>query len=124
MDYPEYLLEPENTGNELGEWEWIQEFLEASSERSKSRVENRIQSVYDELENRREVYKKDMEELEQRIKDKKNRLGSLPKKDEVPVRKKLQQLRDSMIQERKEYWRDVQDLKRELRDLVEKLDKL
>jgi len=98
--------------------------LEASSERTKSRIENRIQSVYNELENRREVYKKDMEELQIRIRDVEDRLSSLPSKDQEPVRQKLKQLRDSLIEERKDYWRDVQDLKQELRDLVEKLDEL
>ncbi|WP_096389612.1 hypothetical protein [Halopenitus persicus] len=125
VEYVEYMLESDESDSEVvGDWKGIEAILEETAENDKVRISERVRQVYEELEDRREVFDENLEEIDQRIQKHENRLDGTHPNEEDSIRRKLMQLRDMKLQERKQYWRDIQDLKEELRGLLVKLDEL
>lgn len=120
----DYQLEE---GSEDFEWDSIEELLEESRRRQKNRLQQHLRDIEKQIQERREVYEKYIENLEDRIKVHDNRLdkaGHLNRPFEEEVLAKLENLYESLRGEMREKWRDIQELEREKREIKKELDEL
>ena len=120
----DYLSE---NGSEDFEWDEVGELLEESRRRQKNRLQQRLRDIEGQIRERREVYEKYIENLEDRISVHDNRLdkaGHVNRPFEEEVLAKLEDLYESLRGEMREKWRDIQDLEREKREIEKELDEL
>jgi hypothetical protein len=120
----DYLSE---NGSEDFEWDEVGELLEESRRRQKNRLQQRLRDIEGQIRERREVYEKYIENLEDRISVHDNRLdkaGHVNRPFEEEVLAKLEDLYESLRGEMREKWRDIQDLEREKREIEKDLDEL
>jgi DNA repair exonuclease SbcCD ATPase subunit len=120
----EYLSED---GSENYEWDDIDEMLAESRRRQKNRLQQRLDEVQAQIQERHEVYEKYIEIPEERIRvhqDRKDDAGHVNRPFEEEVLAKLEDLYESLRGEVREKWRDIQELEREKREIEKELDEL
>jgi hypothetical protein len=112
-------------GSENYEWDDIDEMLAESRRRQKNRLQQRLDEIQAQIQERHEVYEKYIEILEERIRvhqDRKDDAGHVNRPFEEEVLAKLEDLYESLRGEVREKWRDIQE--REKREIEKELDEL
>lgn len=105
----------------------IKKRLEENREQEIQLLQQQLEEVEQQLENRRQIYREKVTELKSSIDSQSQRLkkakrGSSP--EEWRVRDRLDRLYRELREEKSQYWQDIQDLEREKRELEKELDEL
>lgn len=124
MDYFDYSQELETSGFD------IEEFLDQNRKHEEKRLENELERVKSQLEERNEIHEKITQELETKLAEYRERLelmykqrrGKNGKRDQVKER--IHQLSQKLQKERQQHWKDKQKLERERRELISDIDDL
>ncbi|MFB1064812.1 hypothetical protein [Natrinema sp. H-ect4] len=108
-------------------WNDIDGFLEQSIRNEKERLEQQLEQIYRQLDERKEIHEEKIESIEAEIRRQKDRLESAnraPGNDDVKIRNRLQVLYQEKWEAKESVWQDKQDLLEEKRDLVQELQEL
>jgi len=108
-------------------WNDIDGFLEQSIRNEKERLEQQLQQIYRQLDDREEIHEEKIESIESEIFRQKERLDSAerrPGNDDVQVRERLKELYREKRKAKEAVWEDKQDLLQEKRSLVRELREL
>lgn len=117
-DYPLY---------DNASWNDVDGFLEQSLLNEEERLEQQLQQIYRQLDEREQIHEEKVESIEDEIFRQKQRLDSAerrPGNDEIQVRDRLERLYQEKWEEEKALWEDKQDLLKEKRSLERELREL
>ena len=126
FDYSEDLLEP----GEALDFD-IESFLEESQELERQRLEEELERIDQQLEQREKIYNVTTRELESKLEWYVDRLQELYRRqfssDEEKkerLKTKIEDFYSELRQERRSAWRDKQELEKERRELLRELDEI
>lgn len=116
----------------LESWDFdVEEMLERSEEAAEQRLEDELERVKNQLEERESVHQDIVDELEGKLEWYQDRLESLytigtGKRDGTRERLKyrIERFYALIRDEKREFWRDRQDLERERREVMRELEEL
>lgn len=113
-------------------WNDVDGFLEQSLLNEEERLEQQLQQIYHQLDEREQIHEEKVESIEDEIFRQKNRLESVQRGaggNETQVRHRLESLYQEKWRAKQSVWQDKQDLleekrglERELRELEESRD--
>ena len=126
FDYSEDFLE----SGEAFDFD-IESFLEESQGLEQQRLEEDLESIDQQLEQRGEIYNEVTAELESKLEwyvDRLQELNQRPfsgdKEEEGKLKTKIEEFYSELRQERRSAWRDKQELEKERRELLRELDEI
>lgn len=108
-------------------WNDIDGFLEQSILNEKQRLEQQLEQIYRQLDEREQIHEDRIESIEDEIFRQKDRLDSAerrPGNDDVQVRHRLESLYQEKWEAQQSVWNDKQDLLEEKRSLERELREL
>ena len=108
-------------------WNDIDGFLEQSIRNEKERLEQQLEQIYRQLDERKQIHEEKIESIEAEIRRQKDRLDSAdraPGNDDVQIRNRLQVLYQEKWEAKESVWQDKQDLLEEKRDVVQEIREL
>ena len=108
-------------------WNDIDGFLEQSIRNEKDRLEQQLEQIYRQLDERKQIHEEKIESIEAEIRRQKDRLDSAnraPGNDDVQIRNRLQVLYQEKWEAKESVWQDKQDLLEEKLDLVQQMKEL
>jgi hypothetical protein len=108
-------------------WNDIDGFLEQSILNEKQRLEQQLEQIYRQLDEREQIHEDRVESIEDEILRQKDRLDSAERKpgnDDVNVRHRLESLYQEKWEAKQSVWNDKQNLLEENRDLKRELREL
>jgi len=108
-------------------WDDVDGFLEQSILNEKQRLEQQLQQIYRQLEERNQIHNQKMDSIESEIRKQTDRLESAergPGNNDIKIRHRLEELYTQKWQAEQSLWRDKQDLLGEKRDLMRELQEL
>lgn len=108
-------------------WNDIDGFLEQSIRNEKDRLEQQLEQIYRQLDERKQIHEEKIESIEAEIRRQKDRLDSAnraPGNDDVQIRNRLQVLYQEKWEAKESVWQDKQDLLEEKRDVVQEIREL
>jgi DNA repair exonuclease SbcCD ATPase subunit len=106
----------------------IEDFLEETQQNQKHRLEDELEKIREQLDQRDQLHKEILEELEskldwylERLENEYSRVGS-PDVDQLKaeVKRFYTQIRN----EKQQHWRDKQELEKERRQILQEIDEL
>jgi len=108
----------------------IDALLEESSQLQQQRLERELERIESQLEQRDEVHKEIVDELESKLDWYKNRLESLYKQrtgkngEREQLKQQIGSFYRQLREEKQQHWQDKQTLEQERRDLLRELDEV
>ncbi|RCU47015.1 hypothetical protein DU504_06675 [Haloplanus salinus] len=129
MDYFDYSKDLLESGDAL-DFD-IESFLKESQELEQQRLEEELERIKHQLEQRKEIYNEATQDLESklewyvdRLQGMNQRRFSSDKEKEEQLKTKIGDLYSELRQERRSAWRDKQELEKEKRDLLRELEEI
>ena len=129
--YLDYVEDADSVLDRLESWDYddVTDILESSGETQADRLREELDRIKEQLEQRDEIHKEAVEELEWTLERYNDRLDKLythgrGKHDGTRDRLKdrILDLEERLRQERRDHWRDKQKLEQERRDILRALD--
>lgn len=108
-------------------WDDVDGFLEQSILNEKQRLEQQLQQIYRQLEERNQIHNQKMDSIESEIRKQTDRLESAergPGNNDINIRHRLEELYTQKWEAEQSLWRDKQDLLGEKRNLMRELQEL
>lgn len=104
----------------------VEEFLEESEENQKQWLEDAVERIELQLEEREAIFDKNSTELESKLDWYLERLKSAYRmnRDVEELKEKVDEFYELLREERVRHWRDSQELEKERRELLRELDEL
>lgn len=129
MDYLNYDSFAEDLGTGFEDLD-IESFLEESQERSRELLEEELERIKQELEDRDRIHEENIEELESKLNWYLDRLKTTYNtvhgagEDVDELKEKIEVLYKDIRHEKRNCWRDKQELERERRELLKEIQEL
>jgi trichohyalin len=122
VEYFDYGVENLNTGFDVGE------FLEKSQQHQEQRLEQQLERIKSQLEERDRIFEENRDELESKLDWYLDRLqeeyNSVGPESVDELKGKIEEFYELMREEKRKHWRDRQELEQEWRELRGELDEL
>jgi hypothetical protein len=127
VDYFDYGAEPKLDSGFNPESFDIEEFLEQSQRREKTRLETEIERIDQELDERKQIHDQAIDELESKLdwyieRVKNLRKRGAQKSDREKLKSRIDTFYSEIREEKRSHWRDQQQLKEERRKLLKSIE--
>jgi len=109
----------------------VEDVLESIVAEERERLEQRLERAEARIDDRREVYQHEVDQLQQQISDRESDIkqilsrpfgGNVERRE--TLEEEVEQLRSDLNTVRRKFWQDIQRLEEEKRDILEQLDEL
>lgn len=108
-------------------WDDVDGFLEQSILNEAERLEQQLEQIQRQLEERNQIHNQKLDSIETEIREQKDRLESAeraPGNEDIKIRHRLEELYTKKWEAEQSLWRDKQDLLGEKRSLKRELQEL
>ena len=125
MDYLDYLESPDDT---LFQGFDVADFLERSQESERQRLEEELERINRQLEERDRIHREVLDELESKLDWYTDRLETLYKQSREKngkrekLKTQIEEFYREIREEKQSHWRDRQELEKKRRELIRELE--